>query len=112
MNHGNDDNHEKQPSFIKNLGDQIAAEAPSKYEVSPQDAYCQAGAPHGSFRYSGPVACRGCSQPVVAYSQAGAREVAISGMCDPCFDFAMQHPDDRTPAEQSWMQLVKYNKKD
>lgn len=92
--------------------EQLDAIPPTKYEVSPQDAYCQAGAPYGSFRYSGPTPCRGCAQPVVAYSQAGAREVAISGMCEPCFDFTMIAPMDRDDTEQAWMSLVKYAQKE
>lgn len=91
---------------------QLDAIPPTKYEVSPQDAYCAAGAPYGSFRYSGPISCRGCAQPVVAYSQAGAREVAISKMCEPCFDYTMIHPEDRNDIEQMWMQLVKYKKEE
>lgn len=81
---------------------------PTKYEVSPQQAYQQAGEPHGPIRWAGAIKCRNCNEDCVAYSQAGAGEVSISRMCEPCFDFTMQHPDDRTPTEQRWMSLVKY----
>lgn len=82
----------------------------SKYEVSPQKAYKEAGSPYGELRtVTLADSCRGCGSTLVCYSSAGAREVDISRMCEPCFDFTMIYPPDRDETEERWMSLVKYS---
>lgn len=107
---GNNEHHNNLHPFLKDLGDKIAEQAPKKYAVSPQEAYKQEGNPRGSLMSLG-GSCRGCADECVYYSPAGASEVRISGMCEPCFDFVMLHPDDREELDQ-WMTSVEYNKKD
>ena len=94
--------------FLGELRKEIEAGASTRYEVPPQMAYAEAGYPHGPFRWGGSQKCIGCGLPVKAYSQAGAREVSMSGECEPCFDFVCIAEGDRSPVEQSWMKLVKY----
>ena len=90
--------------------EQLDAIPPTKYEVSPQQAYETAGIPYGKLRtVTLEDSCRGCGGLLAVYSQSGAREVAISRMCEPCFDFTMIFPDDRDETEQRWMSLVKYS---
>lgn len=83
---------------------------PTKYEVSPQQAYKQAGNPRGSLMGSDMV-CRSCDSNAVFYSESGFSEIHISSMCEPCFDYTMVAVDDREQLDQ-WMTLVQYKKKD
>lgn len=38
--------------------------------------------------------CIRCKQPPVFFTYLGRKEYGISGMCEPCFDYIMTHPDD------------------
>ena len=90
---------------------QLDAIPPTRYEVGPQEAYQQGGMPYGAVTAIGGK-CRQCDHVIVAYSQAGVREAAMSKMCEPCFDYTMIHPEDRTLKEETWMRLVKHGKVD
>lgn len=103
----NADNNDNINPFLSKLGDRIAEEAPSKYLVSPAAAYAEAGHPRGDLQPVDAV-CRGCAQRATYYSMAGMKELRISGMCEPCFDFVMLSPDDRETLDE-WMKLVKHN---
>jgi hypothetical protein len=87
-----------------------------KYLVSPQRAYEKwtmdngGVSPRGDLYYTGGV-CIGCGQRQCYYSAAGYRELSISGMCEPCFDFVAVPVQDREKLDE-WMSLVTYNKKD
>lgn len=82
----------------------------SRYEVSPPEAYVQAGQPSGRLSMHRSGICRaGCETLARAYSDAGARELGITGVCEPCFDYMTWPIDEPAP---TWMKLVKHSNKE
>ena len=48
-----------------------------------------------------PLLCWRCQEPALlkCYSDAGRREVNISGLCEPCFDEITAEPEDDGPSD-------------
>lgn len=83
------------------------------YATSPGEAYEKAGSPRGPLRVVTFVGeCRCCGGSLAAYSQAGRREVGISGLCEPCFDFVTTPSDERDIIDQTWMRHVATRRED
>jgi hypothetical protein len=78
----------------------------SKYTTSPQKAYAKGGFSSGPLVYVHPQPCLTCGERLVAYSSAGQKEWSMSGMCEPCFDFATWPRSEPCP---EWMRLVEYH---
>lgn len=82
------------------------------FETGPQVAYDLAGAPRGRLRRCGEIRCKCCGGQLVAYSIDGARETAISSLCEPCFDFVAVPADERDAIDAAWMRRVTIRRED
>ncbi len=75
----------------------------SKYKMAPPKAWMKV---NGEMAGYPDQPCVSCGEPVCWYSEAGKREVFMSGMCEPCFDFVTWPNDEESP---EWMSLVEYS---